>query len=510
MAEENKDVQVVQRQETVEVVGLDSNTNSSTTGALNSIFDKIEAGKNEGRTSKQVIAEQKETVTEEKKPEPRAKPEPVAEKKAEASDLDKKLADRQQKKDDDEEVTRESLRAKKEEAKEKPADKLPAPEEKKEDEVPEDELKVLPHDKPKTAKRIQALLKRIDSVTEEATKTKAEAAEKASKLADLEKKLGEVKSIDPATEEKVQKQLDELSMLRRRYELDNDPEVKTKFDQRMDSAEASIVDVLTKRNAGKALIELIKEEGGFNKFANSTRQLPISDGEGGLKYLPASDVADQILQALPLGERKAIEAAMVEQVQTKRDRDRFFKEQQETASKYFKEREESNKKQHEEGEKQIAAARKTIDEYVERQMKEPWLADKEVAANATAAEKAQIEEYNKYNKQLRGLFKKAVGTKDLDGLLEMITDSVRYFDERRRTESLNKENERLKADLKAKQGEIDKIKAGGRSVPRNGSISTAPTAQDDERKAPASLEETLERMERGERFGKRQVLTSDE
>jgi hypothetical protein len=291
-------------------------------------------------------------------------------------------------------------------------------------------------------------------------------------------------------------------MFRRRYELDNDPEIKTKFDKRVEQAETSINEVLIKRNAGKALLDIIKEEGGWNKFSNSTRQIPISDGEGGVMYSPGAEIADQILQALPLGERKAIESAMLEQVQTNREKDRFLKEEQEKANKYFAERENISKKQAEENEKQMQEARKSIDAYVEKQMKEEWIADKQIPDGATAQEKAAILEHNKYNAQLRGVLKKAVATKDLNGLLEIITDSVRYFDERRKTDNLSKENATLKAELKAKQAEIDKVKGAGRSVPRTGSISSPMSQERDSSKAPQTLEETLERMERGERFSK--------
>jgi hypothetical protein len=483
MEDDNKDQQVITKQETVEIVDQPGLSSGSTAGALNSIFDKIEAGKAEGISAKDSIKEDAPEKND-------IKPEPKKE------DLNK-IAEEPAKKLN-EEFSRDSLRNGKQDA--KPEE--PKAEAAQDQDVPDDELKVLPHDKPKTAKRIQALLKRIDGVSSEAAKTKAEVLEKAAKLTELEKKLAEVQSSDPATNEKVKAQLDELSMFRRRYELDNDPEIKTKFDKRVEQAETSINEVLIKRNAGKALLDIIKEEGGWNKFSNSTRQIPISDGEGGVMYSPGAEIADQILQALPLGERKAIESAMLEQVQTNREKDRFLKEEQEKANKYFAERENISKKQAEENEKQMQEARKSIDAYVEKQMKEEWIADKQIPDGATAQEKAAILEHNKYNAQLRGVLKKAVATKDLNGLLEIITDSVRYFDERRKTDNLSKENATLKAELKAKQAEIDKVKGAGRSVPRTGSISSPMSQERDSSKAPQTLEETLERMERGERFSK--------
>src|SRR6185436_18362386 len=106
-----------------------------------------------------------------------------------------------------------------------------------------------------------------DTVNAEVAKTKAEAAEKATKLAEYEKKLSEVKTADPATEEKIKTQLDELAMYRRRYELDKDPNVKVKYDQRVEAAEKSIIETLKRRNAGEALLKLINDEGGWAKFS---------------------------------------------------------------------------------------------------------------------------------------------------------------------------------------------------------------------------------------------------
>lgn len=499
----SEETQVIQKQETTEVVAPVGMPPSSTVESLGNLFDKIEAGKSEGKTTKEIIAEPataQPEKKEEKKDEKQAAP--VQSEKKEAPEKEPAASL-------EEEFSRESLR-KGLQKKEEPAKTETEKAAQETEEVPEEELKVLPNDKPKTAKRIQAFLKKIETLTGETTKTKKEAEEKAAKLAEYEKKLAEVQSVDPKTNTEIKEKLDELAMLRRRYELDSDPEVKTKFDSRVEQAEKTITDVLVRRNANKALLDLIQGEGGWNGFSNSNRQIPISDGEGGIKYAPAAEVAEEILKALPLGERKAVEAAMMEQVQTKRDRERFYKEEQTKANEFFQSREAQAKKVAEEQQKQVAEARKQIDEYVNKTMGEEWMADKKVPENATAAQRTEIEEHNAYNKQLRGILKKAVGTKDLNGLLEIITDSVRYFDERRRTASLEKEVSRLNSEIKAKQAELDKFKSSGRSVPRGGSIATTPTDDSTRTRAPMSLEETLERMERGERFNGSKIITSDE
>lgn len=480
--------------EHIEVVDAPGMTNSGVK-ALSSMFDKIAEGKGDGKSAQEVIAAQ---PREEIKPEVKEEvKEP--EKKEEASELSKKLDTAQEKKDEtkEEEVSREALLKATEEKKEEK--KAEVKEVKTEDDVPEEELKVLPTDKPKTAKRIQSLLRRIETVNAESATTKKELTEKAAKLADLEKKLSEVKTVDPATDEKIKGQLDELQMYRRRYELDKDPEVKTKFDSRAEAAEAAITATLTRARAGKPLLDLIAAEGGWAKFADSMTPVAISDGEGGTKEVPAATLADQILQRLPLGERKAVEAAMMEQIQVKRDKERFYKEEQDKAVQYFKNRDELTVKQQQEQQKQIDDAKKLIDDYTAKTLQSDWLKDKEIPANATPSEKAAAEEHNKYNNQLRALYKKHVSAKGLPELLDMVVDSVRYYDERRTTQNLRKEVERLTKEVQAKQLEINKFKGGARSVPKTGSISVAPTQENPRDNLPKSISDAFDRIQRGER-----------
>lgn len=505
MAEtQNENGQVVKK-ETTEIIDNGVTLNSANS-SLASIFDKIESGKEEGLSNKDILKDEGKVV--ELAPKEEKVKEVVEEKpKEEKTDLTKKLEETQATKDESEEVTRDKLRAATEEK------KAAKPEEKKEakadDEVPEDELQVLPHDKPKTAKRIQALLKKIETINSDVAKTRAEATEKATKLSELEKKLTEVKTVDPKTDEEVKKQLDELAMYRRRYELDKDPEVKNKFDSRVESAETAITATLVKRNAGKGLLDLIKEEGGWSKFTESNRIVTIPDGEGGSKSVTAAEMSEAVLQALPLGDRKAIEAAMVEQIQTRRDKERYLKEQQDQAVEYFKKKETEASKGTEEFQRQVEESKKVIEEYKKKTLESDWIKDKPIPSNASPVEKAAIEEHNKYNSQLRTVFNKAIGTKSLNDLLEVVTDSVRFYDERRVSSTLRKENEALKAQLEAKQKEYDKFRSAGRSVPRSGSIATSPASDSSSHDKPKSLEEVLDRMEKGESFSKKGSLSDE-
>lgn len=486
-----KDDNVVEKRESVEV--LDANGGVMTRDTpLADIFQKIEDGKEEGKSAADVIKESKAPKQEESA-QPVKKKE-VEEKKPEAK-VEEVKTEVKTKDTLDDALSRESLRKQQTEVPAEVKTEEKETEAKTEDSVPDEELQVLPHDKPKTAKRIQALLKKIDQINSEVSKTKQEATEKATKLAELEKKLGEVKTVDPVTEEAVKKQIEELGMFKRRYQLESDPEVKTKFDSRVESAEASITDTLKRRGLADSWITAIKEEGGWNKFADSSRVFSLAEG----KTATAQEIAEMVLQNLPLGERKNVEAAMMEQVQTKREKDRFFKEEQEKATEFFKKQDEEVKKQQQSYQASVQELAGKVQVF-EKQVLETndWMKEKEVPGDATAEQKLSIQEDNKYAKQLQGLLKKTLASRDVNESLEVIYDSMRYYNELRNNAKMRAENVRLAQQLAAKQAEIDRYKTGGRTVTKPGSLVGGTVEKVSEKKAPASLEEALAALERGD------------
>ncbi len=470
---------------------LDTNGNAfPKDNNLASIFDKIESGQKASDAIEEVMTNQPKSkdvkqveVTKEDKKE---------EKKAEPSDLEQKLNETQKTKDD-EEITRDGLKKAEEVKVENTEEKKEVVEDKKEEKDPDapadDELQVLPHDKPKTAKRIQALLKKIDQANSVVATTRKEADERAAKLKELEAKLSEVKTVDPKTDEAVNKQLNELAMYRRRYDLEKDPEVKTKYDDRVANLDGQIPAILSKNRAGDGLLKLIAEEGGWLKFSQSNRQVPLDDG----KIVPAAELADMIVKALPFADRKAIDSITLEQIQTKRDRERYFKEQETTANEFFKKRDEEAAAGSAAHQKQIKEATDLIQNWEKETVnKTEWLKEKEIPANATPEQKAAIEDDNRYTKQLHSLLKKSLTTKDIPGMLEVVHDSVAYYQQRRENSKLLAENKALKDAVTAKQAELDKFKSSSRTTSRAGSISQAATSATIKEKKPEGLEAALD------------------
>lgn len=498
----------IEKKETVDVIDSTGNAVVRNDQPLAGIFDAIEKGKAEGKSAADSIAEvsiqKKEQKSDQSSSSPDAKgqkdvvKDPVVVDKVEKKEPDNKVEITQDKKEqaqDKKEQLDDRAALKKQLDDKKDGKKQEAKEEG--EELSDEELQPQPHDKPATVKRIKTLLARIEKVTAEVSTTKAEAAEKASKLAELEKKLGEVKTVDPKQEEELKKQREELAMFRRRYEIEKDPETVGKFEKRAAAAEETIGSILKSRGAGEELFKLIKSEGGWNAFAQSNRGLKLSDG----RDVTHAQFADMIMQELPLTERKQIEAAMIDQLASKRERENFIKEETGKAAEYFKKIDEENAKASQRQQEAVQAAAKAIETWEKEVVgKTPWLNLKEVPANATAEERTAIEEDNKYTKQLRGIISKSLNSKTVEESLEVIMDSVRYYQERREHQATKGKVQALEMQLAEKQREIDKIKTAGKTVSKSGSISgggSKPSSTPEDKK-PKSLDEAFGMLARGE------------
>ena len=467
---------------------------------LGSIFDKMEANVRDGKPASEGIKPTEPAKSQEKVQEPASK---TAEAKPNPEEKKTEPTSKQQepeKKPTGRDALNKLLEAKPQDS-EKPKEADPV------DEVPEEELKVLPTDKDKTAKRIRALLKKIDDTAARESKTLAEFKDREAKLASLQAEYEKIKST-PQQSKKQKAALEELRQHRRLREIEKDPEIKNKFDPRAEASEKAIIDVLKSKGAGDPLLKMISEEGGFTKFSQSNRvtTIPSDDGEG-VTHVTCAQLADIILnKSLNLGERKAVEAAMLDQISVQRERQRFIEEAKSGAAKYFADRDAQLAKEAEENRKIVESNVKAIEKWQGSFLNEDWIKDQEIPSNASPSERSRIEGINKYNAELRDIAKKAIGTKDLGDLLKIVEDHVKYFHERRVGNELRRELESSKQALKAKQEELDKLKNAARAFPRSGSIASGATQQTPD--APAKVMTLSERLDEIQR--KRQLVQTDE
>lgn len=363
--------------------------------------------------------------------------------------------------------------------------------------VPEDQLQVLQTDKPKTAKRISALLKKVTEVTEREANTAKEKAAKEEEIKTLKEQLANVKTVDPKTEQEIAEARKELAMFRRRYDLDKDPTVKEKFDARIQSADAAIPELLKKNNAGEGLINLIKEEGGWAKFSNSNRLVTLADGS----KLTTAELADQIVQALPFADRKQVDALTVEQINVKREKERYLEAEIKQADEFFRQREEAAQRGSSEYAKQIKQAEETIKKWQEKvAVENAFLKEKEIPSDATPEVKKELQEENAHVKELNETLKKNLNTKDLDGMLNIVLEATKFHQERRARTKLEAELAKIKAELKAKGEELDRFKESGKTTVKPGSLrggGSAPASTKVQK--PQTLEEAFNKLaaERG-------------
>lgn len=457
---------------------------------LSDIFDRMASGIPRDEAVKQT--QEKPKPKKEAKKEEEKKPEETEPDSEDKEDATETPEDDNQEDDAESALSKrlgEQVAKKEEEKKAAEEDKKPEP---PEDDVAEEDMKVLPYDKPKTAKRIQALLKRIETVSTSETTTKKQLEERDAKLKTLEEELGKVNSVNPETNEEIKTQLEELSMLRRRYELDNDPEVKEKFDARIENSETTISSILEKKGAGKELLAIINEEGGWLKFSESTRTIPLADGT----EVTAAELVESIKKGLPLTERRQVEGLELEQVSKRREKELFLADEAKKADAYFKSKAESQTKAQADQQAAIEANKKLIEKWQQDTFeKEAWLKEKPVPPDAAPETKAAIENDNKYTKQLQSLVRKSLNAKDLNEMLDIVLDSARFYDERRRTLALDTKVKSLEKQIADKQAEIDKFKKASSTTPRPGSLSARnQTPSDSSEDTPADITSAFDRV----------------
>jgi len=366
-------------------------------------------------------------------------------------------------------------------AEEKEEAKETKPEAKEEDDaIKDEELTVLPHDKPKTRRRILALLEKIEKVSNSEANTKKELAAKDEKLKALEEELAKVKTTSPEVNEELKKELDELKMLRRRYQLENDPEVQTKFTSRIEGGEKTIVGMIQKKGAsGEAIAKLIEAEGGWLKFSESGREIPLADGTA----TTAAELADTIKSKLPLSERRSIEALERDIVSAKIERDRFFEEESKRADEYFKKQTESQKKAQEERERLVAENQKKADEWTKKFLAADWLKEKDGSDDA-------VKDHNEFVKQVKGELTKALSANSLEDMLKVVEDAMVLHKERRELAAAQARIQALEAKLKEEEAKWEKHKKASASTPRSGSIASSGSGVESS-KRPMSIEEAI-------------------
>lgn len=328
-------------------------------------------------------------------------------------------------------------------------------------EVPEDQLRVLPQDKPSTAKRINSFLRKEAALAKEVSDAKAEV--------DKLKKEGAAKANpEEMTNLKAeyQKAKDDLAQFRRRYSLESDTEFKSKYEEPVVRAEQAIEETLKKYQLGDATIKAIKDAGGFAAFSRSTQQFNVNQkndkGEVESVTVSAAELARNWLAQIPVADAELIKQSVGRQQMLADEKKSATEKAVAEAKTYFEQQETMTKKQREEAESANKKIKEDYDKWVdETYKKSDWLKDRPVDDAADADTKKQAEEYNKLQAQLRNKLKSA--PKDVVEYQEMAYDAAHaHF--------LRRETGELKSQLEAANAEITRLKEGMKTTNKSGSL----------------------------------------
>ena len=290
------------------------------------------------------------------------------------------------------------------------------------------------------------------------------------KTKELEGKVAELesKTKDGGLTPELKTELEELRGFRAKMDVEADPAFKS-YDLKAVEVSESIYAKLLAGGATAPVIEKIKALGGINEV----------NWEPILKNLP-----DQI--------RRSIESKLVEVEDLGERKEKALKEAKENAGKYLAQKQEQTVKQ-----KEISTQKALA--YGEKLLAETeWMKPKQVPSGATPAEKAKIEEHNKFLKDASVAVSEAAKDDSPEmraalglGVAELMKVRRDFSEHKASSDSQIKE---LQKNLKEAQDLLEKIKKGSTQRLRNTPASDEPATR--KTKVLESGADAIDRMAR--------------
>lgn len=185
----------------------------------------------------------------------------------------------------------------------------------------EEEEDVQPNDPPRFKKRMEKIKRKLEEEREQLKR------EYEQRLEEMKSKPAPVDST-PAIGEEERK---ELLMLRRKFQLDSDPEIQQKYDEPLKANHDKVKSILTRNGMPEDSVAFIEKMGGFDRFAE---QMPER----------ARDVIEAVQKANPV-EASILQSKIAESISLREGKQRELERASKEADKYFKET--SEKKQNE-------------------------------------------------------------------------------------------------------------------------------------------------------------------
>jgi hypothetical protein len=278
----------------------------------------------------------------------------------------------------------------------------------------------------------------------------------------------------------------ELLHFRRRNDLNSDPEFKKKYDEVIEQADTSIINKLKEAGLSDKSTELIKKMGGFEAFSrsNATLYVPQQDSAGQItqKEISASQLAQDWLKSMPMGDAEYIRAKLIEKYNLQDAKKAAYEAEQGKATEY------------------VTKYRQWSDDW---QKKSTWLKDKEVQATATDAEKAEAIDYNRYNQEARDMIKLSVEVKSVEDYAKLVEAAASAPNYRRENIKLTKERDALKQQIEQLSSAVRSVpKGGGGSIAKGSNAPVKKTVKEEMQTSAAdSIRADLEALRAGDRSG---------
>jgi hypothetical protein len=367
-----------------------------------------------------------------------------------------------------------------EKPKDEPNPELKEPKPKKEDGTVDDEPVTdqdieaelaNPHKSEKANKRFRELYRRMREAEGKHATTAKQIQERETKVAELQKQLDEVSKKSTTVDPDIQKKLDEYQMLKRQHDLENDPQIKEIYDNRISASEEAISGILQANRIEfkgmdiKQSSDLIKKEGGFRAFS---RKYP--------------EITQQILDALNPADLMELQAATGAQNMLETEKKSFIQTEKGKAKEYFEKQAAAAKEAaaNQTTPEKIQEVKKAKIETVTKQIFETAdiFKDKEIPADASPEEKKRLSEENQFTDELRQTLQSHLDPQNDDEFVDTAVAATLAH-------KFKREKTALAARVEALEKELDRVKNAGRTTPRGGVLPPTATPKDSNKPAPS-------------------------
>lgn len=317
----------------------------------------------------------------------------------------------------------------------------------------EEEDDVQPNDPPRFKKRMERIKKKLEEQQEQLKR------EYEARLAEMEAKA-KAQPEQPAGPAPTDEERKELLMLRRKYQLDSDPDIKQRYDEPLKANHDKVKSILAKNGMPEESIAYIEKMGGFDRFAE---QMPekakeVLDAVQKASAIDASILQSKIAESITLRESKQreLEKAAAEA-------DKYFKENQDKTQNEVAKLTETYVKQ---GEQNMHRLREHAKQTMERST---LLADVAIADDMAEGEREKAQRINQRRALIRSKVEQAINVKTPEDAAEVAVAAAMSFELKEQLKEAN-------AALAKARAELARLRKAGQTAPK-GNLNTQGQAE---------------------------------